>query len=394
MNGLGIYIHIPFCIRKCLYCDFLSAPGEEAVRAEYVQALCREIREEAVRYGGREVTTVFLGGGTPSVLSGDQINAVLSCLYQYYRVKADAEITMEMNPGTVTGRKLSAYRAAGVNRASLGLQSADNGQLRLLGRIHTWEDFLESYGLCREAGFTNINVDLMSALPGQTTQSWKDTLEKAASLRPEHISAYSLIIEEGTLFYERYGAAAEETRRCGGDEPGRGGGRAQLPDEETDRAMYEATKELLRRHGYERYEISNYARAGKECVHNCVYWTRGDYAGFGLGASSMVDNVRWNNIRELPAYLNTSAGERKREVHRLTVTQQMEETMFLGLRMMRGVSKAGFFRIFGHSIEEVYGKVIKKHRRQGLLTETKDSLRLTDRGIDVSNYVMADFLLS
>ena len=390
LHTLGVYIHIPFCLQKCLYCDFLSAPAEEAVRDRYVKALCEEICAEAVHYGRCSVATVFIGGGTPSVLSGQQIQTILSCLRSHYRLAAGAEITMEMNPGTVTEEKLSAYRAAGINRISLGLQSADNEELRRLGRIHTWETFLESFRFCRTAGFANINVDLMSALPGQTLDSYRETVRKIMELQPEHVSAYSLIIEEGTPFYEKYRERAEEANGQGKCK----GGSDALPDEETDRAMYEETKRLLGQDGYSRYEISNYAKPGRECRHNCTYWTRGDYVGLGLGASSLVDNVRWQNIGELGEYLNARAGEKKRERYILSAAEQMEETMFLGLRMMRGVSEADFLRTFGYSMEEIYGAVIRRHRQQGLLKKEKGRICLTDAGIEVSNYVMADFLLS
>lgn len=378
MQELSIYIHIPFCKQKCLYCDFLSAPAGEAEREEYVQALCEEIGAESEHYTEHRVTTVFLGGGTPSLLSGEQIGRIFSCLRECYNFSDDAEITMEMNPGTVTEEKIRRYQEVGINRISLGLQSADNGELRTLGRIHTWETFLETYELCRKNGIENINVDLMSALPGQTFASYKRTLEKVAELEPEHISAYSLIIEEGTPFYDRYG----ETD----------GKNSPLPDEDTERQMYAYTKTFLEKKGYRRYEISNYAKPGKECRHNCVYWKRGDYAGFGVGAASMVGNIRWSNVSDVRAYVSLRAEEKKVEQQRLSRFEQMEETMFLGLRMTEGVSAQAFAECFGRSLEEVYGEVINRHCRQGLL-ENDRCLRLTDKGIDVSNYVLADFLL-
>jgi len=292
---------------------------------------------------------------------------------------------MEMNPGTLTAKKLWAYRQSGVNRVSLGLQSARDKELRHLGRIHTWAQFLESYYLCREAGICNLSVDLMSALPGQTYASWLDTLQKVAELSPEHISAYSLIVEEGTPFYDLYGENVSQPA----SEWGRG---VALPDEETERAMYQATKEVLAHYGYERYEISNYARPGRRCAHNCVYWTRGDYLGLGLGAASMVDNVRWSNERGLWDYLEEEPGGHRRDIHALTLKEQMEETMFLGLRMMQGVGEEGFVRAFGRSLEEVYGDVIERYERLGLLRHERGRVFLTDGGIDVSNRVLADFL--
>lgn len=395
MRNLSVYVHFPFCLRKCRYCDFLSRAGAEEEWDFYIKKLCEEIRNEALHYRQYEVVTVFLGGGTPSLLSGKQMEKIMSCLHTYYKIHGDAEITVEMNPGTVTAEKLAAYREMGVNRLSLGLQSADNEQLSLLGRIHTWETFLESYELCRGAGFSNLNVDIMSALPGQTYASYKRTLEKVSALQPEHISAYSLIIEKGTPFYEIYDSGQESVSKKMADSiAGTAENWKELPDEETDRAMYEETKRFLAERGYTRYEISNYARKEKACVHNCVYWTRENYVGFGLGASSMVENVRWSNVRTFSDYYSLPAGEKKENVHTLSVEEQMEEMMYLGLRMMEGVSGEKFAKTFGCSMEKIYGEVIQRHRALGLLEKNGDRLRLTDRGIDVSNYVMADFLLA
>lgn len=406
---LSIYIHIPFCLRKCLYCDFLSAPAGERERDAYVRALCGEIRAEAAHYKDHTAATVFLGGGTPSLLSGEQLARIFDVLRDCYAFSEKPEITMEMNPGTITEEKLAHYAECGVSRVSIGLQSADNTELALLGRIHTWEEFLAGYELCRKAGFCNINIDLMSALPGQTLASYLETLRQVTALRPEHISAYSLIIEEGTPFYEMYGesggagnaddAAQEAAGRW--NVSGQSAAAAQvcaaapapLPDEETERAMYEETKRLLGEKGYHRYEISNYALPGCECAHNRVYWERGEYAGFGLGASSMAGGRRWSNVRSLADYMELPDGAKKTESHTLSAREQMEETMFLGLRMMRGVSEKTFLDTFHRPLDEVYGQVIEKYCAQGLLVRENGAVRLTDRGIDVSNYVLADFLL-
>lgn len=387
MKSLGVYIHIPFCVRKCLYCDFLSMPAPETMRARYVEALCAEIAAEAVRYRAYRVGTVFVGGGTPSVLSAAQLTDIFSCLRAHYAVEPAAEITVEINPGTVTEEKLAACRNAGVTRISLGLQSADNGELQRIGRVHTWEDFLEAYRMCAAAGFDNINVDLMSALPGQTRQSWRRTLQAAVSLRPApaHISAYSLIVEEGTPFYELYGPDGD-MRAAAGICP--------LPDEDTDRAMYADTGRLLRAAGYERYEFSNYAQPGRACRHNCMYWRRGDYAGFGLGAASMTENRRWSNVRDMAAYLLLPADGKKTQVHRLSLPEQMEETMFLGLRMTQGVSRERFAQTFDREMDAVYGAVLERYAAMGLLESCGGQVRLTERGIDVSNRVLADFLLT
>lgn len=401
MKSLSVYIHIPFCVRKCKYCDFLSASAEDSQIQSYVNELCGEIHREAQKYKLYEVVTVFLGGGTPSLLSAKQTEQILSVLRSDYALSPGAEITMEVNPGTVTEQKASAWRGAGINRLSIGLQSAEDAELKILGRIHTWQDFLHSWKLVREAGFTNCNIDLMSGLPGQTLTSWCRTLSKVIALKPEHLSAYSLIIEEGTYFYELYGGGDDlQTGVCGGQTGDNGtqdrnnkqtSDTPPLPDEELDRQMYQETKAILAKAGYVRYEISNYARPGKECRHNKVYWTGENYVGFGLGAASMVEHVRFDNVRCMETYLNRADKTENR--HELSREEQMEEYMFLGLRLMEGVTKSGFAQRFGRTMEEVYGSVIDHHCAEGLLAVDRDCVRLTDRGIDVSNYVMADFLL-
>lgn len=396
---LGIYLHIPFCIRKCLYCDFLSAPGDEQMKTEYVEALLHEIRAQAPLYDSHEVKTVFFGGGTPSLLSGEQIRRIMDCLHTVFSFSAEeggAEITMEANPGTLTPEKLAAYRRAGINRLSIGLQSASDEELKALGRIHTWKDFLCSYELARKEGFANINIDLMSALPGQTPGGWMETLEKTVRLKPEHISAYSLIIEEGTPFYEMYGEAAAAP--CGGK---------ALPTEEEDRLMYGQTKAFLADAGYGRYEISNYSLPGFACRHNISYWERTDYAGFGLGAASLLENVRWSNTSDFRQYMEASgtsglATPLKQAVQHLSRQEQMEEFMFLGLRMTEGVSSRRFYREFNISLEEVYREALRKLTSEGLLIcgsgaaeDGDDSgYRLTDLGIDVSNYALSEFLFA
>lgn len=381
MRPLEIYIHIPFCARKCLYCDFLSFAADEKTQENYVDMLKKEIMQYEDR-GGDQVSTVFFGGGTPSLLPAEYIADILGTLREKLPVQKDAEITVECNPGTLDADKLKTYREAGVNRVSLGLQSAQEKELRLLGRIHTWEDFCRSFSLAREAGFSNINVDLMSALPGQTPRLWEDSLRKVLAFRPEHISAYSLIIEEGTPFYERYGEDAARRER--------GLACKLLPSEEEEREMYVRTRELLRAFGYRRYEISNYALPGYECRHNCGYWERKEYRGFGLGAASLMDNRRFSNTADLGAYL---AGNRTgAQAQELTVREQMEETMFLGLRMAEGVSLRGFLDTFGVSARDVYGKTLEKLQAQGLLDVREDRAALTERGTDLANYVMAEFL--
>lgn len=405
MKSISIYIHIPFCVKKCQYCDFLSAPADSRAQEVYLRALKQEIREQAARYREYEVQTVFIGGGTPTAVPCEKLCEVLKTVFTCYRVNPQAEISMEANPGTVTKEALLSYRKAGINRLSIGLQSADDGELKLLGRIHTYRDFLQTYQWAQEAGFTNINLDIMSALPEQSVENYKKTLETVLSLRPQHISAYSLIVEEGTPFYEKYGQESEKLQATGEKQP-------DLPSEEEEREMYALTEKLLAAAGYHRYEISNYALPGRECRHNLVYWKRGNYVGFGLGAASMVENVRFENTRKMQEYLAEYAGVpdaepvfadvaqgdmqqifRGENVHPLSQQEQMEETMFLGLRLTEGVSKAEFHRQFGVSMEQIYGEVIQENTAQGLLADEAGYLRLTREGMDLSNYVMAQFLL-
>ena len=377
---LELYVHIPFCVKKCSYCDFLSAPATEQTKEAYMAALFAEIGGRAKDYKDRIVTSVFIGGGTPSLLSGDSIRQLMEHIREGFSLAPDAEITMEVNPGTVTAEKLTAFYAAGINRLSIGMQSAQEQELKILGRIHDFDSFCQVYREAVEAGFTNINVDVMSGLPGQTLASYKDTLEKVLRLEPmpQHISAYSLIVEEGTPF------AAMADR-----------GELPLPEEDTERAMYEETIEVLAGYGFHRYEISNYALDGYECRHNVGYWIRRDYLGFGIGAASLIDNVRFQNGRDLNAYLAHPLACRE-EQQSLTTQEQMEETMFLGLRLIRGVSYPEFARCYGQTLEEIYGEVIARNEADGLLTvredETGRRLMLTGRGLDVSNYVMAQFL--
>lgn len=377
---LELYIHIPFCVKKCSYCDFLSAPATEQTKEAYMAALFAEIGGRAKDYKERIVTSIFIGGGTPSLLSGDSIRQLMEHIREGFRLAPDAEITMEVNPGTVTAEKLTAFYGAGINRLSIGMQSAQEQELKILGRIHDFDGFCQVYREAVEAGFTNINVDVMSGLPGQTLASYKDTLEKVLRLEPmpQHISAYSLIVEEGTPF------AAMADR-----------GELPLPEEDTERAMYEETIEVLAGYGFHRYEISNYALDGYECRHNVGYWIRRDYLGFGIGAASLIGNVRFQNGRDLNAYLAHPLACRE-EQQSLTTQEQMEETMFLGLRLIRGVSYPEFARCYGQTLEEVYGEVISRNVADGLLTvredETGRRLTLTGRGLDVSNYVMAQFL--
>lgn len=378
-KNLGLYFHIPFCVKKCLYCDFLSAPADEETKHKYMEALLTETVGSAVQYQDYIVDSIFIGGGTPSVVAVEDVERLLVTVKQLYRLSENAEVTIEVNPGTVDLEKLIRYRQAGVNRLSIGMQSANDEELKRIGRIHTREQFRKAFEDARSAGFTNINVDIMSALPGQSAESYEETLQSVLNLPnpPEHISAYSLIVEDGTPFGELY----EE-------------GELELPEEEEDRYMYHRTKELLLESGYHRYEISNYAKPGFACRHNVGYWTRKNYVGFGIGAASLVENVRFKNGDNISEYMKNPCNCREAE-EILAVREQMEETLFLGLRLTDGVDAVFFEESFGQSLEAVYGEIIEKNRKDALL-EWKDAdgrkLALTDAGLDVSNYVMAQFL--
>lgn len=385
---LELYIHIPFCVRKCKYCDFLSAVSTGGQRQEYVESLCRKIRTYKDLAKDYTIVSIFLGGGTPSILTGQQLRDIFEAIGETFSLEKDAEITMEMNPGTVTRQKLKEYKACGINRLSIGLQSTDSRELKALGRIHSYQDFLDSYQMAREVGFDNINVDLMSAIPFQTRESYRESLKKVVNLTPppEHISAYSLIIEEGTPFYEIYGEG--ENEKFSENALGEFG---RLPGEEEERGMYRDTIEILKSYGYHRYEISNYAKEGYECRHNLGYWNRREYLGIGSGAASLIENRRFT-APPLPE----SEKEPDENIELLSRKAQMEETMFLGLRTMRGVGAEKFYKTFGMTLEETYGSLIEKLVAQGLLewekTKQDSYLRLTEKGIDISNYVMSEFL--
>lgn len=390
-KSLGIYIHIPFCVKKCLYCDFLSFSCTEEEQESYVDALLEEIQLETQTgaFEQFDVRTIFIGGGTPSILSVPLLEKILCKLKNCFVFDClkELEVTIEINPGTVTEEKLLAYQNMGINRISFGLQSTNNDELRTLGRIHTYEQFVESYEFARKVGFYNINVDLMSALPAQTVESYRTTLETVAKLSPEHISAYSLIIEEGTPFFKRYAEGENENDGAKNDNTV-----CALPSEDEERTMYEDTKTILATYGYHRYEISNYAKDLQECIHNSNYWRRKDYVGFGIGAASLVNNCRYSNTNDIDMYVN-QRNFKKEQVQQLKVLEQMEEFMFLGLRFMQGVSQQDFYELFGQAMMDVYGTVIHKLVQQQLLVNENGVIFLTDKGISISNYVMAEFLL-
>lgn len=367
-----LYVHIPFCVKKCLYCDFLSWKDSRENQERYIQALLKEIGACQGRYPYR-VSSLFFGGGTPSALEPGLMEQLMDGLASAFSFEECPEISIEANPGTVDREKLKAYHRMGVNRLSFGLQSVHNRELKMLGRVHTYEEFLEGYDLAREAGFENINVDLMSGLPGQDVNTWRQSLSQVAELEPEHISAYSLIIEEGTPFSQM---------------------KLELPEEEEERQMYEETAELLGRKGYQQYEISNYALPGRQCSHNVGYWLRDNYLGLGLGAASLMDDRRWKNTDSMETYLEKSGEPSMIQVdqEKLSVKEQMEETMFLGLRMTEGISRKVFLDTFGVSVEEVYGETIRRLEELKLLQTDSERIRLTKRGVSLSNQVFVEFM--
>ena len=381
-KNLQIYVHIPFCVQKCLYCDFLSFAAEERVQEDYVNALLEEIRHYGEKMTDYDVTTIYIGGGTPSYVNHVWIETVLAEIYENFSIKPNVEISIECNPGTLSSWKLGAYKSAGINRLSIGLQSANNEELKLLGRIHTYEDFLKSYEMARAAGFDNINVDLMSGLPKQNVTKFLETLYQIIKLRPEHISAYSLIIEKGTPFYDSY--KFDLVKQQAGMKTD------FLPSEDEEYQIYKATQEVLKQNGYVQYETSNYAQKGYECRHNIGYWTRENYLGVGLGAASLIENVRYTNTSNIDTYMQ---GEWVAIEEPITRKAQMEEFMFLGLRMNEGVSREDFENNFNISIEAIYREPLEELKRKELLVARAGRIFLTDKGRDLSNYCLAKFLL-
>ncbi len=375
---MQIYIHIPFCAKKCNYCDFLSGPADAAVREMYVNALIHEIRGRASGIGrGEKITSVYFGGGTPSVLSAKQLGDIFAMIAQVYPIADDAEITIEVNPKSADRDMLHFLRGMGFNRLSIGMQSSHRSELEMLGRIHTYDDFLECFINARDAGIKNINVDIMTAIPGQTEQMLEMTLSKVIELDPEHISAYSLMIERGTPFYEQFGDIE-----------------GPVVGEETERKLYWLTVDMLKTKGYRHYEISNFAKPGFESRHNTGYWKRNQYLGMGLGASSCLPGSggieRSRNTTSLEMYLQNPMLKEESSV--LTRQEMIEEAMYLGLRMMDGVDTDAFEAEFGVTVRSLYADVIDDLASQGLVYEGGSSLSLTDLGIDYGNHVFAKFL--
>lgn len=374
MREISLYIHIPFCKQRCFYCDFPTFAGKERFREDYVEALIKEIEDKCSNY---LIKTIFIGGGTPSYLEEKELEKLLIAVSKL-NLSDKLEYSIECNPGTVNEDKLKIMKKYGINRISFGLQSCNNQLLKKIGRIHTFKEFLENYNLARKIGFNNINIDLMYGLPNLTIQDWKDTLEKISELRPEHISAYSLIIEEGTAFYKLY----EKDK-------------LELPSEDDERVMDKLTKDILKSNGYHQYEISNFALPGKECEHNKVYWSLEEYIGVGSASSSYIDGYRLVNTSNINDYIekinnNISVVIDKYEN---TIEDEMEEFVFMGLRMVSGIDLLKFKKKFGVDINSIYKEVIEKNIKDGLLVVEENKMFLTAKGMELSNSVMSDFIL-
>jgi len=369
-NEISIYIHIPFCKSKCFYCDFTSYSEKEEYFEVYKNMLLNEI--EKSNFKKRTVKSIFFGGGTPSIFPEKYIDEILNKVYKQFNIEKNAEITIEANPGTLNLDKLKFYKKIGINRISVGLQCWQNKLLKMLGRIHTEEEFLNNFYNIRNADFNNVNIDLMFSLPNQTINDWIETLENVIKLQPEHISCYSLIIEEGTPFFDMF-----QNKKF------------VQTSEEDDRIMYYKACELLTHNLYKHYEISNFAKNGFECIHNTVYWKCYDYLGFGIAAHSFVDGIRFNNTYNLNNYIN---GETIIDREFIKKNDSYAEFMFLGLRMIEGISKSEFYNRFNINIDNVYQNQLKKLSNKGLLILNGDNIRLTKKGIDVSNSVFVEFI--
>ena len=372
----AIYIHIPFCVRKCLYCDFTSYEGMEKLFEPYVEALKAEIRQSAARFPDARISTIYFGGGTPTVLPQEQLEGILAEIRQSFPVAEDAEITIESNPG-VSVLTLHTPRSTLHNRLSLGIQSLHDNELRLLGRIHTTQDAVQAFRDAREAGFQNISLDLMYGIPAQTMQSWRETLKKALKLSPEHISLYSLTVEEGTSFHKMHQA-----------------GELTLPGNDIEADMYEEAIRVLTAAGFIHYEISNFAKPGYESRHNTTYWQNEPYFGFGAGATSYLEGIRAANTTDVKGYIRRieTGQEIKVSEEHLTGRASMGETMFLGLRMLRGVDMDAFARRHGRSLEEVFPAETAQLTKRGLIEKTDGFIRLTHTGLFLANEVFAEFV--
>lgn len=374
---IGLYFHIPFCASKCFYCDFLSFPKNNKQEA-YIDALLSEMEQVSQSLApGTKISTIFIGGGTPTVLPPVLLERFLGGITRYFKLTSDCEWTIEANPGTLDQEKLGVMNKYPITRISMGLQSTNDALLKKIGRRHTFKDWQESMALVRQETTWRVNADIMFALPGQTFEAFKETLETVADYNLDHLSVYALIIEEGTRFGELYDQ-----------------GSLKPVSEELDREMYHYAQTFLKQRGYEQYEISNWAKQGQRCRHNKVYWTMKPYIGLGLGAHSFYGGQRFYNEEQIENYI-ASQGDLKKLRHQeeeMTLQHAMEEYMFLGLRMLEGISTVDFKAHFGQSVEDVYEKQLTHWKKLGLLNQQEERLFLTSYGLDVCNEVFTSFL--
>ncbi len=377
MRTLGLYIHIPFCIKKCYYCDFNSYSNMMELQEGYVDSLIKEIDLYKKQFGEIMIKTIFIGGGTPTCLDEGNLQKLLDACIKKFYVSGKCEITIESNPGTLSENKLKALKNTGINRLSIGLQSWHDEQLIRLGRIHTREEFLKNYSNARKLGFDNINIDLMFSLPEQTLTTWQETLLNIIKLQPEHISCYSLKIEENTKFYREYHH-----------------GNLIIPDEDTDREMYHGAVEMMQENQYQHYEISNFAKKGFVCRHNLIYWKGGEYIGLGAGAHSYLNGERYSSIYNPKEYMKQIQDGLLPKVEKVTLDEKdrMAEFMFLGLRLIEGVNSKEFYHIFNTDIQSIFGNQINKFIKMGLMEQQNEQYKLTPRGLDISNQIFMEFI--
>jgi oxygen-independent coproporphyrinogen-3 oxidase len=374
---LGLYIHVPFCVKKCNYCDFNSYSMNNVDKTKYLDNIVKEMNLYKEDFKNKVFTSVFIGGGTPTILKENELEYIFNNIHSNFNISTDAEISIEANPGTLTKSKLKTLYDIGVNRLSIGLQAYQQSHLDKLGRIHTFEEFINNYEDAKGIGFNNINIDLMYALPNQSLDEWKETLQKVVMLNPTHISAYSLIIEEGTEFYELY--EKQELKAT---------------DEELDIQMYRHAIRFLKEYGYNQYEISNYSKKGYECKHNIIYWKCEEYLGLGPGASGYVGGIRYSNVENLDNYFNNINNKNKpiEDENILSIQDKIEEKIFMGLRMNEGIYFSDFAKKFNINFKEKYKIVIEKLKENNLIDYDDKILYLTPKGIEVSNSVFVEFL--
>ena len=377
MKELGIYIHIPFCKSKCIYCDFISFANKEKIIEKYIECLKKETKSK--EENDCIIDTIYIGGGTPSFIDSKYIKEIVETIKSKFKIKQEAEITIEVNPGTVNEAKLKDYKRTGINRISIGLQSTNNKTLKQIGRIHTYEEFLNTYNLARNVGYKNINVDLMLALPNQTLEEMEESVKKVIELNPEHISIYSLILEEGTKMEELVNNK-----------------KIKLPSEELERKMYWNIKDKLEQNGYIHYEISNFSKEGFESKHNTNCWSQKEYLGFGLAAHSYINNKRFCNIKNIEEYIKNIENNNIKSNIQICEIQNEEENkkeyMLLNLRKIKGVDIQKFKNNFVDNPIYLYHKELKKLVKQELIEVDFNNIKLTNKGLDLANLVWEEFI--